>query len=171
MAGQDIEGEEFCLPSVGNALNGQEENDRLLDSAKNRFEQLLKSSKLVSPTTKLKNDEHVYAASDLMICSCDGDLSCCTCHFHQYGEPLPEPFQEGVMANLNKALAQVEKEHIPIVAHFMMCKATVVQKLSRCNYKIRNEAELRYTTGDPLMEMLCDIFSLQVSSCFVIIFV
>ena len=70
------------------------------------------------------------------------------------------------MANLNKASMEIKKDGIPIMAHFLMCKSKIVQKLSCCGYQIRSEAELRYTTGDPLMEILCDMFSLQVSSYF-----
>ena len=165
-----MDDQDFSLPSVGTGqLDGQKEIERILHSATNRFEKLLQASMLVSPTAVMRckdDDQREFAASDLTICNGCKDLALCKHHFHSYDDPLQEPFQKGIVANVRKASAQIEEDGIPVMAHFLMCKSKIVQKLSRCGYRIRNEAELRYTTGDPLMEMLCDIFSLQVSSNF-----
>ena len=45
---------------------------------------------------------------------------------------------------------------------FYACQSTILTRLGRCGSKIRNEAELRYAIGDPIMEMLCTIFDLEV---------
>ena len=39
------------------------------------------------------------------------------------------------------------------------CSLKIMEKLFRCG-SIRNQAELRYVVGDPIMEMLCDTFKL-----------
>ena len=41
------------------------------------------------------------------------------------------------------------------------CSHKIMKKLVRCQ-SIRNEAELRYVVGDPIMEMLCETFKLRV---------
>lgn len=138
--------------------------------ATRQFQELLKHSKLVTPTEKMKiNDKvHEYAASELTICSGCEELASCTCHFHQYANDLPGLFHDQMMANFKKALEEVAKDSISVKKHVLQYRGKVEENLHRCGNQIQNVEELRYTTGDPLMEMLCDIFSLQVSSSFLV---
>ena len=121
---QDMDDREFFLPSVdtdqSSTLDGHKEIESLLYSAMNKFNKLLQTSKLVSPTeimTRTEADHHEYAASDLTICNGCKDLASCTHHFHLYSDSLQEPFQKSMMANLNKASMQIKKDGIPVMAH------------------------------------------------------
>ena len=49
-----------------------------------------------------------------------------------------------------------------VTPHFFQCQAKILTKLARCGSEIHNVTELRYILGDPIMEMLCTIFSLKV---------
>ena len=90
---------------------------------------------------------------------------------HFWERDAQELFKDHAYAKLKSDVLQFfEIPTQSVFSKVVKCDAHIVGNLSRCE-TIRNEAELRYVIGDPLMEMLCDLFNLEVSFYAVVHFI
>lgn len=134
---------------------------QILQDAKEILLTGLEESWLVSPTDEIRHKK--LLASHLTIGESNG--------YHFQRQRLKAAFNisdfttfrdSHVVNAFNEAQ---NKTNILLLQHLLTCRGEIVRRLDRCIFKIRNEDELRYIVGDPLMEVLCDSFCLKVWTC------
>ena len=133
-------------------------DQRILIKAKNFLLTFLDESYLVSPTALLsrrKCTDAKVSASHLTI----GPGT--NTYFIEKklrtalnGDNDKVPSLAGLQEFLEKEFKESMMEIPPLISpQFYTCQSKILTKLGHCGSKIRNEAELRYAIGDPIMEM------------------
>ena len=144
------------------------EDDKLiLGKAKDKLLSSLDESWLVSPTEQLSHrppSAGPISASNLTIgFGQDIDTS-----FIQKDLKTTLSENHPSFESLKITLGNIVSESVTgntttlVSPHSFQCQAKISTKLGCCESEIHNETELRYILGDPIMEMLCAIFSLKV---------
>jgi hypothetical protein len=143
------------------------EDKRILDKAIDDLLTSLDESWLVSPTKQLTENT---GTSNTKICASDLTIGLeSNKSFIQKklkdalssGQPSFQVLKEKLTTVFSTS-AMISSGDISISPHFYQCQAKILTKLNHCRSEISNEMELRYVLGDPIMEMLCTIFSLKV---------
>ena len=138
----------------------------LAESVKQNVEDLLRDAELVRPTTTLQQAEvHSQSCGGLTMCptSCRSKGRCTVHHF----------YVSELQADLKKALKSkitptpcAEAQHCNCTwttNYTLSCISNASDCLRRLlgsttSHKIiRNEQELRYAVGDPILNMICDM--------------
>ena len=135
-------------------------DQKLCDTACEMFCERLKNSWILTPREVLTK-ERVDVRDVIPVSSLELDTHFTT---EEIRGLLPEEQCKSLYDNLVTQMKQagsklmLKKRLFPIVTK---CTNEVLQKYARCQ-KIRNQAELRYVVGDPIMEMLCDTYDLYI---------
>lgn len=142
-----------------------EDNIRILAKAKDDLLISLDKSWLVSPTEQLTKSPGIICTSDLTIGF--GENSSFTQKNLKDALNQNQPSFESLKQTLNTVFSESMRGITTLIyPHFLRCQAEILTKLCKCGNKIHIYHELHYVLHDPIMEMLCTIFSLQVCLLF-----
>jgi hypothetical protein len=148
-----------------------EEDQCILDKAIDDLLTSLDESWLVSPTEQLtentgtSNTRNLICAADLTI-GLESDNSFIQNKLKDAlalspGQPSFQVLKEKLTTVFSTS-AMISSGDMLISPHFYQCQAKILTKLGHYRSKISNDMVLHYVLGDPIMEMLCTIFSLKV---------
>ncbi len=138
----------------------------LAQGAKRLYGSVTRDASLVSPTNLLIGLTKKIAASELKI----GEDNSRGVHFNKTNlmdyltetSNVPTPTQFKRYLNSFLEDVKVEDENYKMMKNILSAQYTVWHNLCLVNGEIHNESELRFVLGNPIMQMLCTTFDLQV---------
>ena len=153
----DGSSDEFC-PSTVIQLPKPQKNCDLLHKAAEIFFRKLRHAHIVIPANALLHYEGTLAASALVLGNHEDDG-------HFYKRPLHEELEdsEALSESLKETFTWLTKKvKTTLLPHLLACETAIMTKLCRLDGEIRNEQELRYAIGDPILDMICNIGNFKV---------
>ena len=175
------------------SVNGTETNDILRSPPKDYNDYMMKEAKkflkeqlkladviIVAPASPLRRHTCQVAASNLTIGYKpkvpvgEVDYTTLNDEYHFWGITFTEVYPES-----NDAVDVISKtlldpfdtvNMIAVLPHVLECESEISCRLDRLldkgdKLRIRNETELRYAIGDPILDMLCNVGGYKVCVC------
>ena len=135
-------------------------HDKMIAGARGMYTEALENCQLLSPTEELAKDGNRISASSLKI-GTHFNVKPISRRFDAAKAVLHTQFNRSEWS-LDRTIKDVGS---PLAYYVHNCQTGVLRLCHLLGYKIRNETELRFAFGDPILKMICDLWGFKVSEC------